>query len=152
MAVFDLSQSKTIEIESDRDEDKESSEDNVDKKSDDSHFRYFMDGEPVLNLKDYNEKRRGYLPEWHVPIPEEDSEDDNENEAVEEANRLKANPCTGNLEISLFWEEKILILVRVLQLYSVFFIYYFEYWPSKTRTYLTPAFGSFLLSFHVITE
>ena len=92
-----------------------------------------MHGDVVLNLKDYNEKRRGYLHEWHVPIEEDENDNDDENEAVEEANRLKANPCTGNLEISLFWEEKILIIVRVLQLYSVFFIYYFEHWPSKTR-------------------
>lgn len=114
VAVFDLSQSKSIEIESDRDEDKESGDSEQEKQSDTSNFRYFLDGNPVINLKDYNEKRRGYLSEWHIPIPEEVSEDDNENEAVEEANRLKANPCTGNLEISLFWEEKILILVRVL--------------------------------------
>jgi hypothetical protein len=92
-----------------------------------------MHGDAVLNLKDYNDKRRGYLNEWHVPIEEDEDDKDDENEAVEEANRLKANPCTGNLEISLFWEEKILIIVRVLQLYSVFFIYYFEHWPSKTR-------------------
>ena len=92
-----------------------------------------MHGDAVLNLKDYNEKRCAYLHEWHVPIEEDEDDNDDENEAVEEANRLKANPCTGNLEISLFWEEKILIIVRVLQLYSVFFIYYFEHWPSKTR-------------------
>lgn len=110
-----------------------------------------MHGEAVLNLKDYNDKRREYLHEWHLPFEEDEDEKDDENEAVEEANRLKANPCTGNLEISLFWEEKIIIIVRVLQLYAVFFIYYFEHWPSKTRQYLTPMMSSFLLSFNVIT-
>ena len=62
------------------------------------------------------------------------------------------NRCTGNLEISLFWEEKIVIIIRVLQLYSTFFLYYYENWPSKTRLLLTPMFSSILLSFHVVTQ
>jgi hypothetical protein len=131
VAVFDLTVSKTFEVESEGEDESQKSE--KDKSEEDQEFKYFMHGDAVLNLKDYNEKRRGYLHEWHVPIEEDEADNDDENEAVEEANRLKANPCTGNLEISLFWEEKILIIVRVLQLYSVFFIYYFEHWPSKTR-------------------
>ena len=76
------------------------------------------------------------LNEWEVPIPDEDDGGLNEKDEIEMANAMKEDKCTGNLEISLFWEEKIIILIRVLQLYSVFFLYYYEYWPSKTRLYL----------------
>ena len=71
MAVFDLSVSKTFEVESDRDEDKESGESELDKQSDENNFKYHMHGEPVLNLKDYNLKRREYLHEWHIPVVED---------------------------------------------------------------------------------
>ena len=99
-----------------------------------SEFQYYMNDEYVENLKDYNSRRRKMLPTWQVPIPEEAVP--NEQNEVEVANQFKENRCTGNLEISLFWEEKIIILIRVMQLYSVFFLYYYEHWPSKTRAYL----------------
>lgn len=34
----------------------------------------------------------------------------------------------------------------------MFFIYYYEDWPTKTRDYGTPAFMTFLLSFHITTQ
>jgi hypothetical protein len=37
--------------------------------------------------------------------------------------------CFGNFGISLFWEEKIIILIRFLQLYSLAYIAFYEYWP-----------------------
>jgi hypothetical protein len=76
----------------------------------------------------------------------------NEQQAIIQANALKLTPCTGNLEISLFWEEKILILIRVFQLYATFFVYYYESWPSKTREFGTPYFMAILLSFYIPTE
>lgn len=111
-----------------------------------SAFEYYQDGEKVNNLAEYNRRRRDMLYEWEVPIPEKDQEV-SEQQAIAAANALKTNACTGNLEISLFWEEKIIIIIRVLQLYAVFFIYYYESWPSKTRDLGTPYFMAILLSF-----
>ena len=65
------------------------------------------------------------------------------------ANKLNLN-CFGNLEISLFWEEKLVIIVRTLQLYSVLFIFYFEQWPSNTRKYLTVMFTAFNGSLYIM--
>ena len=110
-----------------------------------------MNGFQINNLAEYNYRRRQMLPHWEIPIPPE-GEELNEEEAVEQANTLVENRCTGNLEISLFWEEKIIILVRVLQLYSVFYLYYYEYWPSKTRDQLTPYFSLLLVAWYVPTQ
>lgn len=110
-----------------------------------------MNGYKIENLAQYNYRRRQMLPMWEIPAPPEEEELKEEDE-IEKANMLSENRCTGNLEISLFWEEKIVILVRVLQLYSVFFLWYYESWPSKTRDQLTPAFSLFLLSLYVPTQ
>ena len=67
------------------------------------------------------------------------------------ANKLDLN-CFGNLEISLFWEEKLIIIVRTLQLYSVLFFFYFESWPSNTRKFLTVMFTSFNGSLYIMTQ
>ena len=32
--------------------------------------------------------------------------------------------------ISLFWIEKIAMLIRVYQIYAVFFLFYYEFFPS----------------------
>ena len=64
------------------------------------------------------------------------------------ANKLKLN-CFGNLEISLFWEEKILLMIRIAQLYTVIFFFYYEQWPSNTRFYLTAMFSSFTGSLYI---
>ena len=34
--------------------------------------------------------------------------------------------CMGNLEISLYWEEKIVLFYRILQLYGFLFLVYYE--------------------------
>lgn len=112
-------------------------------------FKYFINGQQINNLAEYNKKRREMLPLWEVPIPDEEQELNVEDE-IEKANTVRVN-CFKNLEISLFWEEKIVIIIRVLQLYAVFYIYYFESWPSKTRNNLTPVFSTILLSFHIST-
>ena len=65
------------------------------------------------------------------------------------ANKLELN-CFGNLEISLFWEEKLIIIVRALQLYSVLFFFYFESWPSKTRLEMTKMFMAFNGSLYIL--
>jgi len=40
--------------------------------------------------------------------------------------------CMGNLEISLYWEEKFVIFIRVMQLYAFLFFIYYEYFPTFT--------------------
>lgn len=67
------------------------------------------------------------------------------------ANKLSLN-CFGNLEISLFWEEKLAILVRTAQLYSVLFFFYYEQWPSNTRKYLTVMFSAFNGSLYIMNQ
>ena len=67
------------------------------------------------------------------------------------ANKLQLN-CFGNLEISLFWEEKFAVLVRIAQLYTVLFFFYYEQWPSNTRKYLTVMFSSFNGSLYIQTQ
>ena len=64
------------------------------------------------------------------------------------ANKLKLN-CFGNLEISLFWEEKIIILIRIAQLYTALLFFYYEEWPSNTRKFLTIMFTSFTGSLYI---
>ena len=71
-----------------------------------------------------------------------DGDEIDEDKKIMMANKLKLN-CFGNLEISLFWEEKLIVLIRVAQLYSVLFYFYYEQWPSNTRLYLTVMFSGF---------
>jgi hypothetical protein len=114
----------------------------------------FMAGKMLLvNLKDYNNSRKAMLPKFDVTRDDIDDEETfNEANEVEKANTLKQDRCTGNLEVSLFWEEKIAIVIRTLQLYSIMFMFYFEEWPSLTRQHLTPMFASWLLSFHLRSQ
>lgn len=67
------------------------------------------------------------------------------------ANKLNVN-CFGNLEISLFWEEKLAIMIRVAQLYTVLFLFYYEQWPSNTRTDFTIMFTSFTGSLYILDQ
>lgn len=66
---------------------------------------------------------------------------------VEEAMKLKESCWTGNLQISLYWEEKIVLILRSLQLYAFFFIVFYEHWPSVTRDYFTPVFTALVGQF-----
>lgn len=65
------------------------------------------------NLKAYNRDRKQRLNEFDfTTVPVEEEEDDDFDKQVMSANKLKLN-CFGNLEISLFWEEKFALLIRV---------------------------------------
>ena len=71
-------------------------------------------------------------------------------EEVSKATTLQESACTKNLEISLFWEEKILLLIRVLQLCACFFLFYYEYYPSYARKFFTTPMMLVLgTSFHI---
>ena len=54
--------------------------------------------------------------------------------------------------ISLFWKEKFVLLIRVYQLYALFFLFYFEFFPSNARKFFTPVMMTFLGSWHLLTE
>jgi hypothetical protein len=58
--------------------------------------------------------------------------------------------CMGNLEISLYWEEKIVLFFRILQLYGFLFLVYYENWPTRTRLDITPLFTSSTMSWHIL--
>ena len=51
--------------------------------------------------------------------------------------------CFGNFGISLFWEEKLLITIRYLQLWSLTYIAFIEYWPYDFHT----AMGDYVIGF-----
>ena len=58
---------------------------------------------------------------------------------------IKGHWLTGNVSVSLFWEEKFFIIARILQLYSFFFLTYYDFWPQSSREWFTPMFSGFVL-------
>lgn len=64
--------------------------------------------------------------------------------------RINTHCLTGNTSVSLFWEEKFQILIRVVQLYSFFFLTYYEFWPQQTRDEFTGVFSVLILSFKIL--
>jgi len=60
--------------------------------------------------------------------------------------------CMGNLEISLYWEEKIVIFFKILQLYGFLFLVYYESWPSRAREDFTLLFTSSTMSWHILDQ
>ena len=91
-----------------------------------------------FDLIRYNKSRKLKLKEFDFATDLEEKKELDLEEEVSKATALKENPCTKNLEISLFWEEKVVILIRSIQLYAIFFIFYYEYWPSYARKFFTP--------------
>ena len=98
-----------------------------------------------LDLRAYNKERAEKLNEFDFSLHEQ-LETELETE-VSEALQLEEHCWTKNLTISLFWEEKIFLLVRAIQMYSLFFIVFYEFWPSYARIYFTPFFMAFNGSF-----
>lgn len=109
-----------------------------------------MNTERAMTLRGYNEMRRERLVPFDFKPKKKVVEQKKDfSELVREANKLWEDPCTGNLEVSLFWEEKFLALFRVLQLYSFYFLVFFEYWPSATREWGTGFFAGAIGAFHI---
>ena len=73
-------------------------------------------------------------------------------EEVALATTIKANRCNGDLEISLFWEEKLAIMLRYIELYGVIFVFYYEMWPSQLRHQATGMFTGFVLNFWIYSQ
>ena len=66
--------------------------------------------------------------------------------------RIETHCLTGNVNISLFWEEKWYIVMRVLQLYGFLFFTYYEYWPTLSRTQMHWFFMAQTLSFNMLNQ
>ena len=96
---------------------------------------------------DYQKQRQDQVPYFDFLETEEDKEVDQD--AVAEANKLNENCCTKNLEISLYWEEKIVLILKMCQIYAIMFLFFYEQWPSKVRTYGTQIFLGVLLQFSI---
>ena len=46
--------------------------------------------------------------------------------------RIEEN-CLGNLDVSLYWEEKVVLLLRYTQFYGFLLLIFFEDWPEAYR-------------------
>ena len=79
-----------------------------------------------FSLKQYNKDRKARLAKFDLNYQkEEEEEEETMDTKVSMANKLQLN-CFGNLEVSLFWEEKFAVLMRIAQLYTVLFVFYYE--------------------------
>lgn len=82
--------------------------------------------ETKYSLKQYNKDRKARLAAFNMYYKVEEEEEEQSIEMkVSMANKLEVN-CFGNLEISLMWEEKLAMLIRIAQLYTVLFVFYYE--------------------------
>ena len=105
------------------------------------------------NLLNYNSERKDKLNEFDYTQDEIKLEEETDlDKKVADANNLRTHPCTGNLEISLFWEEKIAIIFRFAQLYGIIFFFYYEMWPANTRLWMTGMFCGFNFSFYILNQ
>jgi hypothetical protein len=46
--------------------------------------------------------------------------------------------CIGNIEISMMWDEKIVMMIRYLQFYGFFLLLFYETWPERWCTAIGP--------------
>ena len=130
--MLDMSNRSPKVADSDNDEDRSDVTDTEQKKRSE---RY--------SLKTYNKDRKQKLFDFEYSRADDEEEPpESLDSKVMLANKLQLN-CFGNLEVSLFWEEKFVVLIRIAQLYTLLFFFYYEQWPSNTRKYLTIMFTGF---------
>jgi len=82
------------------------------------------------------------------PVKKEKKED--EQQSITDAMKIKTHWLTGNINVSLFWEDMLNLLFRINQLYSILFITYYEYWPSRYREEMTWWYSFWSLSFYMM--
>lgn len=58
----------------------------------------------------------------------------------------------GDVEVSLFWEEKLIMIWRFLQLYGLFMVVFYEEWPSQTRVSIGGVFMFMSGSLHLMVD
>lgn len=87
----------------------------------------------MTNLKNNAEKFKLksilYNPEEHKYPLEYQKYLKMRNTDIDKLINFKVN-CFGNFGISLFWEEKIILFIRYVQLLSLVYIAFIEYWPE----------------------
>jgi hypothetical protein len=118
-----------------------------DDKSDISQTEQLRSQRFSLNVYNRDRKDRLYEFKYSKADPEEPAPESLDSKVML-ANKLSTN-CFGNLEISLFWEEKFVVLIRIAQLYTLLFFFYYEQWPSNTRKFLTIMFTGFTGSSYI---
>ena len=64
---------------------------------------------------------------------------------------IKTN-CMGNVVVSLFWEEKFLLVIRYIQLYGFLMIAFYESWPTEARRLWSYVMLGSTGSFHLIYD
>lgn len=77
------------------------------------------------NLRRYNRRRHELLLKIKPP-PAKKIIEKSLQQSIMDAMRVRTHWLTGNINVSLFWEEKIFIVLRSFQLYSFFFFTYYE--------------------------
>lgn len=80
-----------------------------------------LDADPIEKKKQYNPEEIKYPLEYHKYLKIRET-------STEVIIKKKKN-CFGNFGISLFWEEKFVLLIKYLQIYSLAYISVYEYWP-----------------------
>ena len=63
--------------------------------------------------------------------------------------KLKAN-YFGNLSVSLFWEEKLVLLIKMIQFAGFVLIVFNKYWPATFHEELSSFFYFFTFSFFLM--
>lgn len=90
---------------------------------------------------DHFEKRKKFNPDEHKYPLEYHKYLKVRETVIENLIKKKVN-CFGNFGISLFWEEKIILFIRFLQMYSMVYVAFYEYWPYNYVTQL----GDYIVS------
>lgn len=103
------------------------------------------------NLRRYNRRRHELLLKIKNP-PVKKVKEKSLQQSITDAMRVRTHWLTGNINVSLFWEEKIFILVRSFQLYAFFFFTYYEYWPTAARTNLTWLFAAGIGTWNILSQ
>lgn len=71
---------------------------------------------------------------------------------VMDAVRITVNWLTGNLSISLFWEDIFHLLIRINQLYAMLFLAYYESWPTRYRSNMTWWFSIWIWDWNILSQ
>ena len=107
----------------------------------------------TYNLRRYNRRRHELLVKLPLPLKSGDNEKEIPlSDRINDAMRIDLNRCTGNVNISLFWEDIFFIIVRITQMYAFFFFTFYEYWPQATRLFLTQMFAVFIWAYQFPTQ
>jgi hypothetical protein len=102
------------------------------------------------NLRRYNKRRHELLVKLPV-INEPRDVDYDAHMKVMDAVRVSVHWLTGNLSVSLFWEDIIHLLIRINQLYALLFLAYYETWPSRYRGNMTWWFSIWIWDWNILS-